>query len=533
MTSEYVSGFQAVIPDQKHDTYLQKYGVKILLSFKRRSHPENRKKDWNTAMQRYNFPVGGIEIRIPGDYKPKPAAAPTSTAPKKTFHYIATRSLFLACGLATLGNIPVYSMINTSEENQAQTLGESPIASTPAQVLKDLNLPAVAVESFSGFSVDILPDAEQGNWAMRTLTNEDTLESALSQLKLDKAAKPLLKSTDIKQELTGLKAGSHLLAQTVDGHLQQLIYAKNDTHAYIISLTDDGYVGKWEDNAFEIRDSRLAFTVKHSVQHDGKEAGLSNSLIRQLGQVFQKDVSFKNGVKIGDKVGLIFEDFHYQGASIYTDKILAAEYTSGDTTFQRVRFSLSDGKTNYFQPNADTELKRAAFSRVPVEGARMSSGFGMRRHPVFGLFKSHTGQDFAAPYGTPIHATADGSVKFIGRQSGYGNVIELRHANGVTTLYGHMSSFKKGLASGESVSRGDVIGYVGSTGTSTGNHVHYEYRLNGTPENPMTVQLPETGIMTTQEAHSFKSYAMSMVEQLADLRKLASLDKAPSTQPGG
>ncbi|MDD5394122.1 MAG: M23 family metallopeptidase [Thiothrix sp.] len=486
-------------------------------------------------MQRYNFPVGGIEIRIPSDYKPKPAAvaAPSSTLSKKSFRYIATRSLFLACGLATLGNIPVYSMINTPAENQTITLEQPADADSPAQVLKDLNLPAVAVESFSGFSVDILPDAEQGNWAMRTIADDDTLASALSKLKLDKAAKPLLENASIKQELQALKTDSHLLAQTVDGHLQQLIYAKDKTHAYIVSLTDDGYVGKWEDNVFEIRDSRLAFTVKYSVQRDGKEAGLSNSLIRQLGQVFQKDVSFKNGVKIGDKVGVIFEDFHYQGETIYTDKILAAEYTTGSTTFQRVRFSLSGGKADYFQPNADTELKRAAFDRVPVTGARMSSGFGIRIHPVFGFRKAHTGQDFAAPHGTPIHATADGSIKFMGRQNGYGNVVELRHVSGVTTLYGHMSAFKQGLASGESVHRGDVIGYVGSTGTSTGNHVHYEYRINGSPQNPATAQLPETGIMTAEEAHSFKSYAMSMVEQLADLRKLASLDKPPTTQPGG
>jgi len=486
-------------------------------------------------MQRYNFPVGCIEIRIPSDYKPKPAAvaAPSSTLSKKPFRYLATRSLFLACGLATLGNIPVYSMINTPAENQTIALEQPADADSPAQVLKDLNLPAVAVESFSGFSVDILPDAEQGNWAMRTIADDDTLASALSKLKLDKATKPLLENASIKQELQALKTDSHLLAQTVDGHLQQLIYAKGKTHAYIVSLTDEGYVGKWEDNAFEIRSSRLAFTVKHSVQRDGKEVGMSNSLIRQLGQVFQKDVSFKNGVKVGDKVGVIFEDFHYQGASIYTDKILAAEYTTGSTTFQRVRFSLSDGKTDYFQPNADTELKRTAFDRVPVAGARMSSGFGVRVHPVFGFRKAHSGIDFAAPHGTPIHATADGNVKFMGRQSGYGNVVELHHGSAITTLYGHMSGFKAGLASGESVKRGDVIGYVGSTGTSTGNHVHYEYRINGAPHNPASVELPQVGVMDAKEMQNFKSYAASMVEQLADLRKLAALDKPSDGQPGG
>lgn len=526
-----------------------------MLPFKRRSSSPVGKKDWDEAMKRYNLPVNGIEVVIPGDYKPKqqpetkiakrkatktskPVKLKKSTAPaapstRKPLRYIATRSLFLTCGLATLGNIPVYSMISSPEEGKVLNLASQPDNGSPAQVMKDLNLPAVAVESFSGYAVDALPDARQGNWTMRVVGSDDTLDTILGKLEISKTAKALLEDKTISQELKKLKTGAHVLVQVVDDHLQQLIYAKSKNHAYIISSTDEGYTGKWDDEAFNMASSKVAFTVKHSILKDGKQAGLSNSVIRQISQVFRKDVNFKNGVRVGDKVGVIFEDFRYQGESIYTDKVLAAEYSNRKNTWQRIRFTLADGKTDYFSPDGDTELKRTAFDRKPIEGGRMSSGFGMRRHPVFGLRKAHAGTDFAAPRGTPIHATADGSVRFLGRQSGYGNVIELSHGNGVSTLYGHMSGFKKGLGSGEKVKRGDVIGYVGSTGTSTGNHVHYEYRINGAPSNPMTVELPQVGIMSANEMREFKNLASSMIQELTDLRKLASLDKPLKEQPGG
>lgn len=513
--------------------------MKTLLNFNRQSRSNSKKKDWNAAIKHYNLPTNGIEVRIPGDYKPKATFATKTTSPhtsapssSKPFRYVATRSLFIVCGLATLGNIPVYSMVSPSLTYGSISNTEDAADKTTEQVMKDLSLPAVAVESYSGYNIEQLPDANDGNWKAHLITEEDTLQSVLKNFNLDNMVKALQSNHDIAKTLEHLQADSHLFAQIVDGQLQQLVYAKTKTHAYIVSYGDNGFSGKWDDNSFEARNSRVAFSIKHSILKDGKAAGLSNSLIRQLSQVFSKDLNLQKSVRVGDKIGLIFEDYQYQGASIYSDKILAAEYSGRNKTEQRIRFTLADGKAGYFSPNSDTELKRTAFDRVPVSGARMSSGFGFRKHPVFGITKAHTGVDYAAPRGTPIHATADGSVKFIGRQHGYGNVIELRHSNGVSTLYGHMSGFKSGLSNGNSIKRGDVIGYVGSTGTSTGNHVHYEYRINGAPQNPISVSLPQTGIMTASEARSFKTFASNMVEQLANLRKVAAADKSPPQQSG-
>jgi murein DD-endopeptidase MepM/ murein hydrolase activator NlpD len=483
------------------------------------------------------FKAAPANVRIkPAKNRPekKPPTAKPDASARKPLRYLATRSLLLACGLATLGNVPVYSMINTSDSGKIINLTDPLLdGNSPAQVIKDLNLPAVAVESFSGYAVDILPDATQGSWSMRTVGADDTLETVLGGLELTKTSERLLKDSAIKQALNKLKTDSRVFTQVVDGNLQQLIYAKSKSETYIVSATDDGYIGKWESDALDSRNAKIAFTIKHSVLRDGKAAGLSTSVIRQISQVFQKDVDVNKGAKVGDKVGVIFEDFRYQGESIYTDKVLAAEYTTRKTTYQRIRFTLGEGKTDYFRPDGDTELKRAAFDRKPLTDGRISSGFGMRNHPVFFLRKNHTGTDFAAPRGTPIHATADGVVQEMGRLGGYGNLVELRHSDNITTRYGHMSAFNTEFKPGSQVKRGDVIGYVGSTGTSTGNHVHYEFRVNGEPQNPMAVELPQVGIMSAEEMQTFKNRASAMVQELADLRKLASADQSGRNQNGG
>lgn len=518
---------------------------------------------WNDAVRHYNLPVNGIEVVIPNDFKPRYEPAkqqpvhkiatlepkvpvPTPTAPppppitppekprRRLFRYLLTRSLMLTCGLAALGNIPVYSMVHSPQERELLNLTKNSDNSSPAQEIKDLNLPAVAVESFSGYAVDILPDAQQGSWSLRTVAAEDTLDSILKEFDLTKTAQKILAHSTIKQQLKNLLPGSRLLVQVVEGRLLQLIYAKSKTETFIVSATDQGFIGKWDSSVFETRESSAAFIVKHSIQRDGKQAGISNAVLRQLKDVFSKDTDFKK-IRVGDQIGVTYEDFHYQGQSIYTDKVVAAEYATKGNRFQRVRFTLEDGNTDYFSPGDETALKRTAFDREPLaEGeGRISSGFGMRQHPVFGLFKNHAGVDFAAPYGTPIHATADGEVKFVGQQNGYGNVIELNHMQDISTLYGHMSGFVDTLKVGDKVKRGDVIGYVGSTGTSTGNHVHYEYRIAGEALNPLAVELPKVGIMNDTEASDFNRFASAKMQTLNEVRKLAFLNKSLKSDIGG
>ena len=203
-----------------------------------------------------------------------------------------------------------------------------------------------------------------------------------------------------------------------------------------------------------------------------------------IADVYDWEVDFTRDIRNGDRFEVLY------------DRLVSSE---GDVRFGRVmavRVDVSQRPTYayYFEPDSASivggfyddqgrSLKRA-FLRAPLQFRRITSGFGGRLHPILHTYRQHEGVDYAAAYGTPVRATADGLVTQVGRDAGYGNMIELRHANGIRTRYGHLSSFAKGLHSGERITQGETIGYVGSTGLSTGPHLHYEFLVNGRPTNP-------------------------------------------------
>ncbi len=503
-------------------------------------------------MERYNLPVGGIEVTIGGreptklgevsavttsaevhPRQAKPTQTPPVQHPKiKPLRYAITRALILVGAFAALGNIPVHSKVYLPPPDDLQDIaGEVRTTLRETQDTQELNLPSVT-ETYAGYEVEALPSASNGDWSLHTITKSQTLEKVLDSLHLTSDMDSLMADADIKQTLSTLKADSKLLIQIHDKRLKQLIYATGKRDAYIVSRQDDKYTAKWDNELFEEQHNRIAFTIKNPFHYEANRAGLPLSVTRQLNKIFKGDVNFHH-IAIGDQVSVIFEDYYYQSERIFTNNVLAAEFNHRGDIHQRIRFTFADGKTNYLKPDSDMELKQVAFSRYPLNGGRLSSGFGTRRHPVFGFRRMHTGTDFAAPHGTPIYATGSGVVRYVGRKGGYGKVIELGHSDGVSTLYGHMSQYQKGLAEGDSVKRGDVIGYVGSTGTSTGNHVHYEFKIDGQHQDPMTVALPQTGILTPNEMKEFKNYARSLTNQLLKLRETAAIDRNVRQQFGG
>ena len=497
-------------------------------------------------MERYNLPVGGIEVTVGGQQPAKLAEISAVTASnsasrtgkstadnivvrRRPLRYLVTRGLFLIGTFAALGNIPVYSKILVVGENDL--IEEARMVSL--QESQELQLPDTSsIETYAGHEVQALPSATNGEWQLHRIERGEDLAGILEPLKLTTAYSDLTQDPEIKKTLTELKAEANLLIQVNDRAIKQLVYATGKRDAYIVSLQDGKYTAKWDSSLFEAQHSRVAFTIRNPFHYEASKAGLPISITRQLSKIFKSDVDFRR-IAIGDQVSVIFEDFYYQSERIATNDILAAEFNHRGDIHQRIRFTMADGKTSYLKPDSDLEVKQVAFSRTPLHGGRISSGFGTRRHPIFGYRRMHTGTDFAAPRGTPIYATANGKVRFVGRKGGYGKAIELSHFDGITTLYGHMSQYKKGLGPGNTIKRGDVIGYVGSTGSSTGNHVHYEFRVNGKPQNPMAVALPQTGILSPKEVKEFKSYARSLSTQLIQLRETASLDRNVRQQFGG
>jgi murein DD-endopeptidase MepM/ murein hydrolase activator NlpD len=213
------------------------------------------------------------------------------------------------------------------------------------------------------------------------------------------------------------------------------------------------------------------------------------TVIEDMVRIYSYDVDFQRKVQPGDSFDVFFagED---EGATI-TEKteVLFASLTVGGETKKYYRFQTPDDSVTDFYDETGKSAKKFLV-RKPVNNAIMRSGFGGRRHPILGYVKMHTGVDWATPYGTPIFSSGNGVVEKVGWEGGYGKYVRIKHNNGYETAYGHMSAYAKGMEPGKRVRQGQVIGFVGSTGMSTGAHVHYEILVNGRFVDPMRIKLP-------------------------------------------
>ena len=223
---------------------------------------------------------------------------------------------------------------------------------------------------------------------------------------------------------------------------------------------------------------------------DGKKAGLSEKLIIQLAKIFAWDIDFALNIQPDDQFTLIYEKLYVDGEEYDTGNILAAEFVTRGQIFRALRYLSNRGKVNYYDPEGNN--LRKAFLRTPVEFTRISSRFNLRRrHPVLNRIRAHKGVDYAAPKGTPVRATGNGRIRFMGTQRGYGRVIVVQHQQKYTTLYAHLLHFDKKIRRSTTVRQGQVIGYVGKSGLASGYHLHYEFRVNKIHRNPLTVKLPK------------------------------------------
>ncbi len=220
----------------------------------------------------------------------------------------------------------------------------------------------------------------------------------------------------------------------------------------------------------------------------GKRAGVPHKHLARLVKGFSYDVDFQRDLKAGDRFELAFEAFvNDEGEIAYTGEVVYGALVLRGKRKEIYRFTPKSGRADFF--NSKGESVRKALLRTPVDGARISSRYGMRRHPILGYSKMHKGIDFAAPRGTPIYAAGDGTVQVAKWNGGYGRYIRIKHGRGYSTAYAHMTRFAKGMRSGKKVRQGQVIGYVGTTGRSTGPHLHYEVLKSGRQVNPLSVKL--------------------------------------------
>jgi murein DD-endopeptidase MepM/ murein hydrolase activator NlpD len=270
--------------------------------------------------------------------------------------------------------------------------------------------------------------------------------------------------------------------------------------------------------------------VQGSLFAAGEKAGLSETMVLKLADVFKYDIDFIKDLQHGDRFTVVYDDVYRNGKYAHGGDIIAAEFVNDGRRYTAYRFKQDDGSIAYY--NQEGRPLRKALLRTPVSFTRISSRFGMRKHPILGYSRMHKGVDYAAPTGTPIHAAGDGVIVRRGWVHGYGNFIAIRDTPKYTTAYGHMSRFAKGLHVGSRVHQGEVIGYVGQTGMATGPHLHYEVRVNGRPENPLTVTMPKPQPLSSKLMAEFKAQTAPMVARIQMIdnatQRLARVDTSHS-----
>ena len=264
-------------------------------------------------------------------------------------------------------------------------------------------------------------------------------------------------------------------------------------------------------------------SVGSGINTAGADNKVPDYIMAEFSRVYSYDVDFQRQVGPNDS----FEVFYgnpLSGSSAKRKVLHMARLTIDGQSRSFYRFSTEDGQTEYFDENGRSASR--ALLRTPVSGARLTSGFGMRKHPLLGYSKMHTGVDFGAPQGTPIHAAGSGEIDQAGRESGYGNVVTIAHSDSLQTMYAHMSRFAAGIRSGVHVNQGQVIGYVGTTGRSTGPHLHYEVRIDDRPMNPEAVRATGGKQLTGKDLASFRTQREKVLALMEKAPSAANLQKA-------
>jgi murein DD-endopeptidase MepM/ murein hydrolase activator NlpD len=376
------------------------------------------------------------------------------------------------------------------------------------------------VEQLTAPQAALLPVEASGQPFVREerILRGDTVTALLNRVGVDDpAALTFLLTHDTARAIARqLSPGKTITAQVGDkGELLSLVFPLNGgkDQALFVERQNDGSFNATERNVpLETQIQIKSAEIRYSLFGATDAAGIPDSIATQLADIFGGDIDFHTDLRKGDRFSVIFETLTHQGKPVRTGRILAAEFTNDGTTFRAFWFGQGDSGGYY---TAEGKNIRKAFLRSPLEFSRITSGFTTARfHPVLQTWRAHKGIDFGAPTGTKIKATADGVVEFVGRQNGYGNVVILRHQNTYTTLYGHMSAFASGLRQGMRISQSDVIGYVGATGLASGPHLHYEFRINGVHQNPLTIAMPSAPPLTTAQLPDFKSKTQAYLSQI-------------------
>ena len=448
------------------------------------------------------------------------------------FDYIpaatASRPRHRAVLMLALGAFSVAGLLKLTLTDNTAVAGDVwPAVSASVAMLPSPPLASATAESvgndFDGIIQTAVSDAltvpEASQWQTISVKSGQSLSVIFDGLGLahDEVLALLSLGGEVSR-LKKLKAGDELHVRLGDDRLEGLTYPLDERRTLEVRRGDRGLEAVTLNAEIEHRQTEVAGEIRDSLFLDGRRAKLSDRMIMEFADIFAYDIDFAQDLQPGDRFSVVYEQLYKNGKKLRDGDILAADFSNQGRKLRAVRFTAPDGNTAFYTPQGQS--LRKAFIRTPVDFARISSGFNLHRlHPILHTIRAHKGVDYAAGTGTPIKATGDGKISFHGQKSGYGNVVMIKHGSGVETLYGHMSRFRAGLSVGSRVRQGQVIGYVGMSGLATAPHLHYEFRIDGIHQNPVTVALPRANPVERRYMAGFRSESSSLV---------AGLDRADS-----
>ena len=318
------------------------------------------------------------------------------------------------------------------------------------------------------------------------------------------------------EKLANLKTGDKLEVEINRDQIPKNIFLSSDGLNGINASFNNGLFSIYKvSRQPDVLERFASVEIEDSLYQSALEADIPDSVIMDLVYIFGWDIDFIFDIRPGDSFDLLYEEYFLKGNKVKNGDIKAARVKRGKKVYTAVRYFLENDQKEFISIRGKNVEK--AFLRSPVEFSYISSKYNLKRkHPILNKIKAHTGVDYAAPTGTPVRTTGDGTISFRGNNGGYGKLIEIKHSEDYSTRYAHLSRYKKDLKVGDKVSQGEIIGYVGRTGRATGPHLHYEFRVNGMHTNPLTVKLPAAKPINEKEKDSFFKTAIEAMNKMDD-----------------
>jgi len=339
---------------------------------------------------------------------------------------------------------------------------------------------------------DATPPSASNHWTHTKIKAGDTLASIFLRAGLGASVTyEVTQHNEQTKNLSKIRPGQSISILTdAENNLSILKYKPSLTQTLVVKRTDDGNLSS--ELLHHPLDPFPVFKsgeITTSLFLDAEKNDIPENLIMEMAGIFGWDIDFSLDLRKGDQFSVVYNELFKDGEKIRDGRILAAEFINQGKSYKAVHYTDPRGESGYYTP--DGKSMRKAFLRSPVKFSHISSRFsGNRWHPILSKWRSHKGVDYAAARGTPVYASGDGKISFVGTKGGYGKTIFIQHGGKYTTVYAHLSRYVQGAKVGKRIKQGQVIGYVGSTGLASGPHLHYEFRVDGVHRNPLTVKLP-------------------------------------------